>query len=471
MNTPSQPVHYASMVDVCRDMKSGARSVVSVVEHQLQRIDRLEPELHAFAMVMSEAALARAQALDEARDRGAPLGPLHGVPIGIKDLLFTKGLATASGTRVMADFVPDFDATVVRKLHDAGAVLIAKTQLTEGAFGAHHPEIPAPINPYAANHWSGVSSSGSGVSVASGMVFAALGTDTGGSIRFPSASCGLVGIKPSYGRVSRHGAFELAGSLDHIGPMTRSVTDAARLLRVIAGVDENDPTSSATQVPNYEAVSDQATSLSGLRIGVDWGYVSEGVQPEVVACLCEAVVTFESLGIQVADLTMPALTYRLASEWGITCAVECARAHASFYPSQQHLYGPTLAQLIDLGLSIPQSRYDEVQSVRETFAQELHQVLTGVDALLMPCMPSLPPTVEEMEANVIDEEGRAEFLLFTAPYDYSGHPTLTLPAGLSTAGLPQSIQLVGRYLDEATLIRIGLGFESARVPMPHPDTM
>ena len=469
MASQSQPMHYQSLVDVCRDMKSGAQTVESVVEHQLARIADLEPRLSACAMVMADSALERARALDEARLSGAPLGLLHGVPIGIKDLLYTKGLETASGTKVMKDFVPEYDATVVRKLQDAGAVLIAKTQLTEGAFGSHHPEIRTPRNPYSEDHWAGVSSSGSGVSVAAGMVFGALGTDTGGSIRFPSASCGLVGIKPTYGRVSRYGAFELAGTLDHIGPMTRNVTDAARILSVIAGHDANDSTSLADEVPNYEAEALAAGALQGLRIGVDWDYVSTGVEADVVATVKAAAAIYAELGAEIVELKMPSLTYTLAADWSITCAVECARAHAQYYPAQKHLYGPPLAQLIEMGLSIPSSRYDDLQRDRDVFRNELNQILTSVDALLTPCMPTLPQTNAAMETTVEDENVRADFLLFTAPFDYSGHPTLTLPAGISSTGLPQSFQLIGRYLEETQLIQLGLGYETASGPMPHPE--
>ena len=252
-------------------------------EYMVSRIVDNDERLKSYALLMIESAAQQAAQLDADRAAGKPLGPLHGVPIAIKDLLFTRGVATASGTLVMRDFKPDYDATVVTRLRDAGAVIVGKTQLTEGAFGAHHPDIDPPKNPYNSEHWPGVSSSGSGVAVAAGLAFGALGTDTGGSIRFPSAACGLVGIKPTYGRVSRYGAFALAESLDHIGPMCRTVEDAARMLEVIAGQDANDPTSLAQPVPNYVAAAGEP--LGKLIIGVDWQYASSGVDAEVVAAL------------------------------------------------------------------------------------------------------------------------------------------------------------------------------------------
>jgi amidase len=273
-------IHYLSLSEVGRRIKGGELSAVQVTEALLARIAALEPELHSYARVLGDQALATAARLDKERAAGRPLGPLHGIPVAVKDLLNTRGVVTASGTTVMADYVPDEDATVVTRLKQAGAVIVGKTQLTEGAFAVHHPDIVPPVNPWNRAHWTGVSSSGSGVAVAAGLAFAALGTDTGGSIRFPSASCGLVGIKPTYGRVSRHGAFALGDSLDHIGPMTRTVEDAARLLKVIAGHDAADATSLADTVPDYPAMLGER--VAGLTIGVDWDYVGTGVDAPVV---------------------------------------------------------------------------------------------------------------------------------------------------------------------------------------------
>lgn len=459
-------LHYRSLSDVCRQLKSGELSSVEVTKHQLQRIEALEPTLKSMAMVIAEAALERAAELDSARDRGEPMGALHGVPIGVKDLLFTEGLVTASGTKVMANFVPDHDATVVAKLKAAGAVIVGKTQLTEGAFGAHHPSIECPRNPYNHEHWPGVSSSGSGASVAAGLVFGALGSDTGGSIRFPSASCGLVGIKPTYGRVSRFGAFPLSETLDHIGPMTRTVEDAARMLAVIAGQDSNDSTSLDAPVPNYMDCSDD---IRGLRIGVDWRYASMGVRDEVVSGTRDAVAALEALGAEVVEIEIPADYKTLVEEWGITCGVDCAKAHAGLFPEQAALYGPSLARLLELGLNVDRTRYNELEVIRANFRQALDEILGRVDMIAAPCMTTLPPTIAEMEAEGgFDEPDLAPFITFTAPFDYSGHPTITLPIGQHESGLPLSFQLVGRYLEEGTLIRAGLAFERQVGAMPHP---
>ena len=459
-------LHYQSLSDIVRQTKSGALSAEAVTQHMLARIAQLDPQLKSFARILASSALSEARALDERQRQGAQLGALHGVPIAIKDLLFTRGVKTASGTQVMADFKPDYDATVVTRLRDAGAVIIGKTQLTEGAFGAHHPSIDPPKNPWNPEIWPGVSSSGSGVAVAAGMAFGALGTDTGGSIRFPSACCGLVGLKPTYGRVSRYGAFALAESLDHIGPMTRGVEDEARLLCVIAGVDANDATSLAAPVPNYLEHSDE--SLAGTSIGVDWRYVTQGVDADVIDMIKKACERFESLGIVIKDVDMPAETQALVDGWGVTCAVECARAHARYYPAQKHLYGPILANLLELGLSVSPSQYQVLQDLRETFRAKVNQLFENVDVMIFPCMTSAPPTVAAMDGAVAQDDTRAEFIHFTAPSDYSGHPTLTLPAGLNARGLPMGFQLMGKHLHEKQLLQYGWAHEQLVGPMPQP---
>lgn len=459
-------IHYESLHDICGRIKSGELTATQVTRALLERIESVDGELKSYVRVLADAALATAAKLDKDREEGLPLGALHGVPIAVKDLLNTRGVVTASGTTVMADFIPEEDATVVARLKAAGAVLIGKTQLTEGAYGVHHPDIDPPLNPWNESRWTGVSSSGSAVAVSAGLAFAALGTDTGGSIRFPCASCGLVGIKPTYGRVSRHGAFPLAESLDHIGPMSRSVADAARLLQVLAGEDRNDPTTLNAAVPNYlAALSDQ---VAGLTIGVDWNYVSQGVADEVIATVREAVEIFVECGAKISEVKMPASYEPLVSDWSVTCGVECARAHAKYYPAQKELYGPVLAGLIEIGRKSSEDDYAALEIIRGDFSTALDVLLGDVDVLLAPCMPALPPAVEEMNDPASFDEARADFLTFTAPFNYSGHPTITLPAGLAANGLPKSIQLIGRKLGEPTLIRAGSAFEHLLEFNQHP---
>jgi amidase len=459
-------LQYQSLNEVAHRIKSGELTSTEVTRACLDRIRRLDPELHSYARVLEDQALATAERLDRERHQGKPLLPLHGVPVAVKDLLNTRGVRTAAGTLVMRDFIPDQDATVVTRLKAAGAVIVGKTQLTEGAFGAHHPEIEAPANPWNEAHWPGVSSSGSGVAVAAGLAYGALGSDTGGSIRFPSASCGLVGIKPTYGRVSRFGAFPLAESLDHIGPMTRSVEDAAILLKVLAGQDSNDPTTLADAVPDYPAMI--VERISGMFIGVDWDYVSRGVDEVVTETVRAALALFEELGAVVREVRMPGSTRRLVQGWSITCGVECARAHERYYPARKQEYGPVLANLIETGRSATEADYQAMEQLRGEFRAELDSLLENIDLIIAPCMPTLPPPLDLMNAQVENEGERAEFITFTAPFDYSGHPTITLPAGLSADRLPRAFQLIGRQLGEPTLIRAGSAYERALGFYDHP---
>lgn len=450
-------LHYLSLGAVCARIKSGELTARETVAALLTRIGELDPGLHAYVMVLTDDALARAEELDRARETGEMLGPLHGVPIALKDLLNTRGLPTASGTVVMKDFVPDADATVVARLKAAGAVVIGKTQLTEGAYGVHHPEVIDPVNPWAADRWTGVSSSGSAVAVAAGLCFGALGSDTGGSIRFPAASCGTVGVKPTYGRVSRHGAFPLAPSLDHIGPMTRTVADAARMLQVMAGEDSNDPATLSDPVPNYGA--EIGRSASGMRIGVDWRYVSDGVEVAVVQAVRDALARLTAMGAQIIQFQMPAAYRELVNQWGITCGVECARAHSLYYPEQKALYGPVLAELIELGRHPPPGAYNRIESIRGHFSTELDHCFSCMDLMICPNMPYLAPPAEGV-LELSSDPGRANGLTFTAPFNYSGHPTLSLPVGLSAEHLPLSVQLVGPKLGESLLFRAGSALEA-----------
>ena len=465
--------HWLTLSQACQRLKSGQRSALELTQEMLSRASALADQTQCYVHLLEADALATAQRLDDKQAAGEPLGLLHGIPIGIKDLLFTKDLPTASGTTVMKDFCPTFDATLVTRLRDAGAVLIGKTQLTEGAFGAHHPAVAPPLNPWDAQAWTGVSSSGSGVAVSAGVAFAAIGSDTGGSIRFPSASCGLVGLKPTYGRVSLHGAFPLANSLDHLGPMTRSVEDAARLLCVMAGFDAQDPSSLNAPVPNYLqhlcVREDGGKPLTGKRIGVDWSYVSDGVEGAVEDVTRHALDTFTELGAEIVTIEVPKTARVLAEAWGLTCGVECARAHSEHFPARQDEYGPVLRGLIELGMRTPEQDYQALQQLRASFTDEMDQVLAEVDAIISPCMPLATPTARLMDNGAPAAEGQADFLIFTAPFDYSGHPTLTLPVAPSFGGLPGSFQLIGKKLDEQMLIRLGSAFEQVGGPITYPE--
>jgi amidase len=456
-------LHWLSLSEVCRRIKSGELTSKAVTEHALNRIRATNDRYRAFVTVTADAAMASAQRLDAARANGEPLGPLHGVPIALKDLLWTRGVKTTCGTKVLANWVPDEDATVVTKLRDAGAVVVGKVKLTEGAFSDHHPDVDPPRNVWNPAVWPGVSSSGSGVAVGAGLAYGAIGTDTGGSIRFPSAANGIVGIKPTYGRVSRHGAFPLADSLDHIGPMARSVEDAARMLGVLAGHDARDATSIDQAVPNYGAAIGE--SVRGMRIGVDRAYAENGVAADVVAGLRGALATLKELGAEIVEVELPAYG-PLVQGWAVTCGVETALAHAAYFPARRSDYGPALARLLDGGIAASGTAYAALERRRERFRADLEALLHRVDVIAAPAMVFAPPRLDQMGALLA--AGVADFITFTAPFNYSGHPTITLPATFNRDGLPIAFQLIGRWLGEPTLIRAGHAYEHARGPLQLP---
>jgi len=445
-------LHYLEIGELARLLRTRQIGVVELTQSMLRRIEQVDPGLKSYALVTAELALAQAREADRLLGRRQVLSQLHGVPIAVKDLCFTEGVATAAGMPIHRDFVPAFDATVVRRLREAGAVLLGKLQLTEGAFADHHPSIAPPVNPWHADHWCGASSSGSGVATAAGLCFGSLGSDTGGSIRFPSAANGNTGLKPTWGRVSRHGCFELAASLDHIGPICRSAGDAAIMLGAIAGADADDPTALLAPVPDYEGGDDR--DLRGFRVGFDESYALSGVEPDVQRAVDEALRTVRSLGAQIVPVRFPGVDAAVA-DWGPHCAVETAVAHEATFPSRRQEYGPGLAGLIDAGRALSGLDYQRIALRRRIFTGLVHRALEPVDVLLVPAQPFAAPTVERMATLGQTPAELAALIRYTAPFDLSGHPTLTLPAAFTAKGLPVAVQFVGKHLGEVEVCRAG----------------
>jgi len=347
---------------------------------------------------------------------------------------------------------------VVARLRNAGAIVLGKLQMTEGAFARHHPEITPPVNPWAAERWTGVSSSGSGVATAAGLCYASLGSDTGGSIRFPSAANAVTGLKPTWGRVSRHGIFPLAESLDHIGPMTRSAADAAAVLAAIAGADPADPTALIAPVPGYG--NDLDGGVRGLRIGVDAAFNTLDVDPAVATTLQEAEAVFRGLRAEIVPVRLPAPEAVIAG-WLPLCAVEMALAHEATYPAQAERYGPIVKTVIELGRRTSGIEIARILREREAFRGRVARMFQGCDLLLCPALPGPPPTVHAVASGDYDPKAAALRLRFTAPFDMTGGPTITLPGGFTPDGLPLAIQLAGRHLAESTLLRAGAAFQGA----------
>lgn len=465
-------IHYSTLSSVAELIQQREVSPVELTRHMLDRIEAVDKQLKSFATVMVEHALEAASSAERQISSGHYRGPLHGVPIAVKDLCYTAGVRTMGGLRVRRDFVPDYDATVVAKLEAAGAILLGKLNLTEGALSAYHPNFDIPVNPWGPELWSGVSSSGSGVATAAGLCFGCLGTDTGGSIRYPSMANGIVGLKPTYGRVSRYGVLALAESLDHVGPMTRSVKDAALILQAIAGHDPRDATSLHDPVPDIASALD--ANMADLRIGVDESYIKEGTDSGLVTAIERVIDVLQHLGAELVEVSMPKSDpIELRKLWLPITGYEALRAHADTFPSRAEEYGGYLQSVLELGMGMSDVDYTTVMEERWEYAELFKAELARVDAVICPAggfvfeadKQAQYGDAEAMQAIVKYFQGQ-----FTIPADLAGTPSLTLPCGFSKDGRPYAVQLLGSRLSELQLCRLGHAYENATEwHAQHPD--
>jgi amidase len=453
----SKELHFLELTEISGLLHSREISPVALTRAMLERIQAIDPKLHSYALVTADLALEQARGAEAEIVKGNVRGPLHGVPIAIKDNCFTKGIVTTNGMAIRRDAKPGFDATVVARLREAGAVMLGKLQQTEGAFADHHPSVTPPVNPWNAAHWAGASSSGSGVATAAGLSFGSLGSDTGGSIRLPCDANGVTGIKPTYGRVSRYGVFENSATLDHVGPMTRSAADAGAILGAMAGRDENDPTTSFAPVPDYLARLDEG--VRGLRIGVDPQYIS-GADPEVVRVLEAALDVMRGLGATVQEVNFPNPD-QIVADWIPHSAIEMAVAHEATYPARKSEYGATLAGFIELGLQQSGISYEKYITRRNDFRGRVEAVFRTIDLLAIPTQCRASPTLDHMAKLGEDQAELLKLVRFTCPFDMTGSPTITLPGGQTDAGMPITFQFVSRHLEEDLLVRAGHAFQSA----------
>ena len=449
----SDSIWYLGLLDVSDRIRRRELSSLEVTRSLLDRIERLDPRLRSYQVVLADSAMMRAAEADREIAGGLWRGPLHGVPIAIKDILLTKGVPTLAGMPLRAGLPADEDATAVARLRLAGAVLLGKLHMTEGAMMHHHPELPRPMNPWGTDHWPGVSSSGSGVAVAAGLCFGALGSDTGGSIRMPSSANNVTGIKPTWGRVSRHGLVPLVESMDHLGPMARSTADAAAILQVIAGHDPDDTTTLPAPVPDYRAAPGR---LDDLVIGIDRNFVEDGIAPEIVATLRDAERLFGELGARFRQVTMPKLpSYMAVMFSGI------AAAHTDYYPAQADRYSPEFRKILEVAISLDPAAVARAYQDCARYAGAMNRLLDEVDLLLLPGLGAPVPSWPEMETVLSIAVLRDHPLMrFTTPFNISGLPTISLPAGFGANGLPIGIQLAGPKLSEPLLIRAGSAFQA-----------
>lgn len=434
-------------------------SPVELTRAMLARIEAVDDKLHSYLLVTADLALAQARQAEQEIAGGAYRGTLHGIPLAVKDLVHMQGLPTTCASTILRDFRPDFDATVITKLVGAGAVVLGKLNLTEFALYGYHPEYDYPRNPWHLDYWAGVSSSGSGAATAAGLCFGSLGTDTGGSIRFPAAACGIVGIKPTFGKISRYGVFPLADTLDHVGPMTRTVADAAAMLAVLEGRDERDPTTRSDPRGDYAAAL--AQGIRGLRIGLDRRYCSTDTDPRMTEAAYRAAEVLAGLGAVIVEIHAEGLT-DVCEFWLGTCAVDALLHHRQFYPSRSADYGPVFRALLEYGSHVTAADYARGERLRQATRALLDRVFTEADCLLCPAMPTPPvPQAEFPPAQVAPPEAVGPLVRYAAPFNYSGNPSVTLPNGCTAEGLPTAMQFIGRHGDEATIIRAAAAYERA----------
>src|SRR5262245_55815539 len=452
-----------TIVSLAAAIRQGKLSAVEAVSACLERIDRHDGRLRAFITVNAEGALARARALDADAASGRWQGPLHGVPLAYKDLCYIRGLPTSCGTRTAEYFIAEHDATAVARLRAAGAITLGKLNMTElamGPFGdnAHHGHAQ---NPWRPGHVSGGSSSGSGVAVAAGLALGALGTDTGGSIRLPAACCGIAGLKPTYGRVSRAGVMPLSWSNDHVGPMARTVRDVALLLQVIAGRDPLDATSSRRAVPDYSRALERG--VAGLRVGLIENFFFQGVDAEVAAAVRAAAELLRQLGARIEEIRVPDPEV-MSEVCNVISRCEGAAVHSRLARERPEELQPVVRARMELGFRISAHDYLQALRLRSRLTRAfLRDVFAEADALLAPAIPEPAPALAEVTAGepleIAGRQGR--FSRLTRPFNGLGLPALAVPCGFSRDGLPLSVQIVGRPFDEVTVLRAGHAYEQA----------
>lgn len=437
-------------------------SPVELTRQTLARIRSLQPKLNAYITVTEEWALKQAEQEEKEIAAGRYRSLLHGIPFAAKDLLYTKGIKTTVGSKTLADFVPDFDATVIERLYQAGAILMGKAGLHEWAYGitSNNPHFGPIRNPWDPERIPGGSSGGSTVALAAGMCMFSLGSDTGGSIRIPAAFCGVVGLKPTFGRVSRHGVFPLGHSLDHIGPFAKCVADTALVYQTTCGFDSRDD-STVNLVPDF-AVCLPHPRLDGKKIGVPRNFYFEKLDPEVEAATRKALTVFEELGAQLVDIEVPDVEEFNAVARLILLA-EASSVHARRLQERRQDFGDDVRSLFDQGRFILATDYLNAQKRRRHFVNAFRKLLESVDAVAMPAVPVTAPKIGQTKVPIGGEEydTRMAVTRNARALNLTGQPILTLPCGFSAAGLPIALQLVGAAFDEREILEIGHAYEQA----------
>jgi aspartyl-tRNA(Asn)/glutamyl-tRNA(Gln) amidotransferase subunit A len=443
-------------------LRKRAISPVELFDTTLQRIHRLQPKLNSFITITEEEGRQAAVRAEDEIQHGHYRGPLHGIPISIKDLFATRGVRTTAGSKILGNWIPDHDATAVAKLHEAGMEMVGKTHMHEFAYGVtdDNPHYGPARNPWDVTRVPGGSSGGSGAAVASSQCAASLASDSGGSIRIPSAVCGVVGLKPTYGRVSRHGTIPLAWSLDHVGPITKTVQDAAIVLSTTAGRDSKDPSSSSRPVPDYR--KEMMGDICSLRVGIPLHFFLDHVDPEIGLAVNAAIRKLEALGMKAVEIDIPGLENCAAIEVHINLA-EAASYHEQYLKKQAGAYGPGVRTDLEARRFLLATDYVKSQRGRAWLQRNFNEAFERADIIVSPTVPAFPPVAGQVRVQSGDlrEHVLDAFLRFNIPYDLTGLPAICVPCGCSSAGLPIGLQIAGRAFEEATILKVAHAYEQS----------
>ena len=455
-------IAYLSLIDVAAAIAKRQLSSVEVTTNCLNRFEKYDKRLNCIAGVDPEAALNTAKNADKELASGRVQGPLHGVPLAHKDMFYRAGRISACGSAILRDFVPSKTATVLLRLDQVGALDIARLNMVEFALGptGHNEITVTPHNPWKEGYITGGSSSGPACAVAAGLVYGSLGSDSGGSVRIPAACCGLVGIKPSYGRVSRYGAMPLSFSLDHIGPLTRTVSDCALLTQIIGGCDPNDPTSDQRPVPHY--LKSIEKGVRGIRLGLPDSYFYDNISPDVMRLIEDSVEVFRRAGAKIKEVKIPSNISTANSLVNIIMSAEAATIHKKWLRERNEDYGSqTLSRLIP-GLFYSATNYLEALNLRHQILTEFSEsVFDDVDLLHIPTLAVAVPKIADTQVSKNSKlmDFINNFTHCTRPINFLGLPSISVPAGFTNNGLPNAFQLVGRPFDENLLFRVARAYE------------
>jgi aspartyl-tRNA(Asn)/glutamyl-tRNA(Gln) amidotransferase subunit A len=447
-----------TLAEATEKIKTKELSPVELTESVLARIESVEPKITAFATVTVDIARKAAAQAEQEIAVGEYRGPLHGIPMGIKDLYETAGVATTSSSKVRSDYVPAQDSAVVEKLSAAGMVMVGKTHTHEFAYGA---VTPTTRNPWDLDCVPGGSSGGSAAAVAAGECMVGMGSDTGGSIRIPASVCGTVGLKPTYGRVSRRGVASLSWSLDHVGPLTRTVRDTALVMDAIAGYDRADPASVDVPVPDFTAELD--AGVSGLTIGVPTNYYTDRVDPEVAQAVSAATALLEAQGARLREVTIPLAEYIPPTEWAIMLP-EASAYHQGMLREKADLYGDDVRLYLEAGELVLATDYIKALRARTLIQQAWREMFESIDVLIAPTLPTPAFHVDNPQITWPDgstEAATDAYVRLSAPANVTGLPALSVPCGFTTGGMPIGMQILGRPFSEPTLLTVGQAYESA----------